>query len=443
MPTLTIDYQDEGERLALEQAIAYLRDLRQLAIDAPAGTVLEACEGLALEKGRALLRSSLAAALGSRVALAEQKGGTLAPAPERTPASPRGRIGRTILTALGPLTLVRRYFDCPTCDQGDFGADRVLGIEGYVTRGACRMACLLGVQRSFEKAEPARLEVAGWDLDDNTIRRLCHATAARAGSTRERRQTAEAFAQAAGDLEVQIDAGKINTTAGWRDLKVAVLDRREPDEPISPAEWDERDLPAPSVRSVVAAVEEAALFGERCAAEARRLGLDDPRPMSVLGDGAEWIWNLADRHFDGASQCLDFWHAAGHLGDGARVVFGSGGEAEAALDRGKKKLLEDGYCGVVEWVGELGLEMPAGGDDAGLGPVLNYFAGHQGRVNYVLRLRRGQSIGSGLVEGSIKQLLNVRLKQTGARWRVEHVAPLVELGAMAAGPEWEAFWKQK
>ena len=44
------------------------------------------------------------------------------------------------------------------------------------------MACLLGVQRSFEKAEVALLEVAGWELDDNTIRQLCHATAARARS---------------------------------------------------------------------------------------------------------------------------------------------------------------------------------------------------------------------------------------------------------------------
>jgi hypothetical protein len=305
------------------------------------------------------------------------------------------------------------------------------------------MACLLGIQRSFEKAEVALLEVAGWDLDDNTIRRLCHATAARAGAGRERRATAAAFARADGDLEVQIDAGKINTTDGWRDVKVAVLDRREPGEPIRPSEWDRRDLPAPSVRSVVAAVEEAGAFGARCAAEATRLGLDDPKRLNVLGDGAEWIWNLAEHRFPGASQCLDFWHAAGHLGDGAKAVFGSGVEAEAALDRGKKKLLEDGYGGVVEWIGGLGLEIPAGGDGAALGPVLNYFAGHQARVNYVLRLHRGQSIGSGLVEGSIKQLLNVRMKQTGARWKVEHVAPLVELGALAAGPEWDAFWKQK
>src|SRR4051794_32422838 len=49
MPTLTIEYRDEDERLALEQAIAYVTDLRQLAVEAPAGTVLEACEGLALD----------------------------------------------------------------------------------------------------------------------------------------------------------------------------------------------------------------------------------------------------------------------------------------------------------------------------------------------------------------------------------------------------------
>lgn len=339
---------------------------------------------------------------------------------------------------------MRRYFTCTVCHRGEFGTDAILGIDGYVTRGAGRMACLLGIQRSFEKAEVALVEVAGWELDDNTLRRLCHATAARAHSSRERRDTAEAFAQASGDLEVQIDAGKINTLEGWRDVKVAVLDRREPDESIRPSEWDGRDLPAPSVRSVLAAVEEAAAFGGRCAAEATRLGRTDPKEWNVLGDGAEWIRNLAEQRFPGASQCLDFWHAAGHLGEGARAVFGSGGgAAEAALDRGKKKLLEDGYCGVVEWIGELGSEIPPGGDGAALGPVLNYFAGHQTRVNYVLRLHRGQSIGSGLVEGSIKQLLNVRMKQTGARWKVEHVAPLVELGALAAGPERDAFWKQE
>ena len=71
---------------------------------------------------------------------------------------------------------------------------------------------------------------------------------------------------------------------------------------------------------------------------------------------------------------------------------------------------------------------------------MNYFAGHKGRLNYALRLRRGQAIGSGLVEGTIKELVNLRMKRAGARWRPEHVGPFVELLALSRGPEWNEYW---
>ena len=76
MPTLTIHYQDENERLMLEQAIAYVTQLQQMALTAPVGTVLDACEKLAVDDGRKLMRTTLAAALQSRIAQAEQKGGS-------------------------------------------------------------------------------------------------------------------------------------------------------------------------------------------------------------------------------------------------------------------------------------------------------------------------------------------------------------------------------
>jgi hypothetical protein len=89
MPELTIRYRDEAERLALEQAIAYVSQLRQVAQDAPAGSVLATCEQLALSDGRALLRDTLAAALQGRIDLAEQKGGRHGNAPMRTADAPR------------------------------------------------------------------------------------------------------------------------------------------------------------------------------------------------------------------------------------------------------------------------------------------------------------------------------------------------------------------
>jgi len=69
----------------LEQAIAYISQLHQLALTAPDGSVLATCEQRALADGRALLRSTLAAALDSRVAADEQKGGPRASARRRTP----------------------------------------------------------------------------------------------------------------------------------------------------------------------------------------------------------------------------------------------------------------------------------------------------------------------------------------------------------------------
>jgi hypothetical protein len=92
MPTLTIEYRDDAERLALEQAIAYVTQLRQTALTAADGTVLAVCEQLALRDGRALLRSTLAAAVESRVAFAEQKGGPPGGVPKRTPDAPRAAM---------------------------------------------------------------------------------------------------------------------------------------------------------------------------------------------------------------------------------------------------------------------------------------------------------------------------------------------------------------
>lgn len=91
MPTLTLEYRDDAERLALEQAIAYVTHLRQTALNAADGSVLAVCEQLALNHGRDLLRSTLAAAVASRVAAAEQKGGPPGIAPKRTPGAPKAR----------------------------------------------------------------------------------------------------------------------------------------------------------------------------------------------------------------------------------------------------------------------------------------------------------------------------------------------------------------
>jgi hypothetical protein len=71
MPTLAIEYTTESERLALEQAIAFFTQMRYVAATAPDGTVLAACERVALDDGRRLLKDNLAAAVQARADAAD------------------------------------------------------------------------------------------------------------------------------------------------------------------------------------------------------------------------------------------------------------------------------------------------------------------------------------------------------------------------------------
>lgn len=79
MPVGTFEYRDEAERTRIEQAIAFLAQMRDLAGIAPHGQVLDALEGHAQSAGRELLRTTLERAV--RVSIDDGEG-------------KKGRIGR-------------------------------------------------------------------------------------------------------------------------------------------------------------------------------------------------------------------------------------------------------------------------------------------------------------------------------------------------------------
>lgn len=85
MPTLTVEYTTAAERLELERAIAYVLEMRRLALTATSGTVLDARESFALDAGRQLLRDNLATTVQARAdaekksAGVDPKGGTRGP----------------------------------------------------------------------------------------------------------------------------------------------------------------------------------------------------------------------------------------------------------------------------------------------------------------------------------------------------------------------------
>src|SRR5258708_24704578 len=84
--------------------------------------------------------------------------------------------------------------------------------------------------------------------------------------------------------------------------------------------------------SFVGAIETAAQFGWRIYAEAVRRGYWQAAKVVVLGDGAEWIRNLAETHFHGAIQIVDLYHARQHVAELCKLLF-AGNDKEIVRHR--------------------------------------------------------------------------------------------------------------
>jgi hypothetical protein len=76
-----MEFENENELIAAEQAIVMARELKQLADATPDGHVLAVTEMAALERGRRFTRERLQDALNAQAAALEKKGGAVGAVP--------------------------------------------------------------------------------------------------------------------------------------------------------------------------------------------------------------------------------------------------------------------------------------------------------------------------------------------------------------------------
>jgi hypothetical protein len=295
--------------------------------------------------------------------------------------------------------------------------------------------CLAGASWSFDRASANLKELCGLSVCDNTIRGVCHA---HGGAMRDWQRddpaAGEAFRRAAGDVEFQTDGTCVNTTGGWREMRLSIFAKRRRGKPAAGrGDWEQRGLPAPHARVIQAGVRTGDQLGPSWRRMAARLGLSGAGEVTVIADGAKWIWNQVAAHLPGAAGVLDIYHATEHLWAAARAVLGEGSAGcREWVEARRATLLGSGASGLLA-------EMAA----AGWSDWRGYFGPHVNHTAYAARLAEGRSIGSGLVEGSCKQVVCRRLKQTGARWKVRRVERMATLCAVQASDQWDAYWAGK
>lgn len=354
--------------------------------------------------------------------------------------------GRTILSSVGPISVGRRYFACPACRAKAVPWDGWAGVDHRsLTPGARRMLTLAGTSWPFDRAAAHLKEFCHVQTSDDTIERVCQEQGERARRWMEQsNEPTQAFVRAKGLPEFSTDGVKVNTTDGWREMRVSVLVKRQPGLPCEACDWDKRVLNEPTVRLANCAIAPARRIGAGWKRLSQRMGLEQSDQLSVIADGARWIWEQAGKRLSKQARwCVDVYHVSQHLHDCGKSLFGEGERARDWAHQRLMHALEHNGVQLIERL-EREREQLTPSQRPMLDRLLGYLRDNRDSLWYHDRLQQGLPIGSGLIEGACKNTLGSRLKANSARWRIRRVERMGALRCLdSSSGLWESFWSAK
>ena len=381
--------------------------------------------------------------------------GPTAPCPCGVPARYAGRRAKTFESVLGSLRLERAYYHCAACAAGVCPRDAALGLEGTsLSPAVTRMIGTVGAMVSFAEGHDLLHELAGVDVPTTHVERAAEALG-RAIAADEQRVVAP-DPPSAPTMYLGVDG----TGVPMRTAELAGRTGKQPDGSAKTREvklvtvWtaegrDPDGIPVRHRGSVTysAALESAAspnavdalsAFAQRVDREAQRRGFNQAPRRVVLGDGAAWIWHLADDLFPGARQIVDLFHAKQHLSDVGKAIYGAGTDLARQWARLRHDELDAGHLRAL--CQALHRQAPT---HAEARRCWQYVTHHRARMRDPAFRAQSLCVSSGVVEAGCKVAIGTRLKRTGMHWTVAGADAIIALRCCRLSGRFEDFWERR
>ncbi|MFI4978593.1 MAG: ISKra4 family transposase, partial [Solirubrobacterales bacterium] len=368
-----------------------------------------------------------------------------------------GRRAKRFTTVLGDLTLERAYYHCTACGTGVCPRDRALGVEATsLSPGVTRMVGLVGALVSFAEGSELLGALAGVTVPPKHVERAAEALGREIAEDERRVVEPGPPAEVAPTLYLGMDG----TGIPMRAAELAGRAGKQPDGTAKTREvklctiWsaearDEAGAPVrdPGSVSYSAAIESAATrdtddqpsaFAGRVVREAHRRGFDRARRRVVLGDGAPWIWNLADEQCPDALQIVDRFHAKEHLSDVAKLLYGPTSDLAQAWAHKRHVELEAGDLDTLLRA----LRTHASANDEAR-KCIDYIERNRQRMRYPEFRAQGLCTSTGVVEAGCKVAIGTRLKRAGMHWTIAGANAIIALRCAKLSGRFEAFWERR
>ena len=365
---------------------------------------------------------------------------------------------KKILTAVGEVTVLRPYYLCPQCHEGQFPTDAELDIENTeFSPGVRRMHALVGQQAPFEQGREQMKVLAGLEVTTKAVERVSEAIGEDLAA-RERKEIQRAvqldlplvLGKPVPILYVQMDGTGVPVVnqetegrKGKREGQAAHTREAKLGCVFTQTTWDEQGYPIrdPDSTTYTGAIETAEQFGRRLYVEAWKRGWSRAQEKVVIGDGAEWIWNLAQEHFPSAIQIVDLYHARQHLWELVRKLHPTDEKRQKAwMKKHQERLLDQGK---IEKLVESLRTITFG--DAELAKKIRteteYFERNAARMRYPQFRQQHLFVGSGVVEAGCKTVIGSRLKRSGMFWTVRGANAILALRCCHLNSRFEDYWE--
>lgn len=240
-------------------------------------------------------------------------------------------------------------------------------------------------------------------------------------------------------LGVAMDGAMVHVRGeGWKELKVGCVFDVAMQFVLAEHTGEPVEVARAAGTSYVAHLGGTGPFGELMWKEARRRHWDQALDTQVIGDGAPWIWNLANLHFGDSHQVVDWYHAKDHLAAAVRLLHPDDETAFSKSLASLETLLYRGHARqLADSLKRAAASHPTQAES--LHKEAAYFHTNQRRMNY-MELREGRwVIGSGAVESGAKQYKH-RLAGPGMRWSRQGLENLIPIRSAVLSGRFDDVW---
>jgi hypothetical protein len=358
----------------------------------------------------------------------------------------------TLRTTLGQVKYQRSYYLCANCHQGTYPLDNQLGLRpNEMSAELERLGGMVGVEISFGKGSDLFTELTLVPLSNHSLDKAAQVygrevekveaewkTEAQDQTALQKRQQE---AQRPLRLYGSMDGVKVHIRGDkehpWRDLKIGAWFEARGCPPRHPdGEWRIQAENMTYYADICPSHEFSSLFWATGVQHNAHLAQE----LIILGDGAEWIWNLVAANFPKAVQIVDWFHACEYLAPVAKAVFADKQQREKWVAETKTALWEGRLDEVIAAC--QAHVSPKRRDDPAQKAV-TYFSNNRSRMDYPTYRASGYQIGSGTIESAAKQIGSLRMKVPGAIWNEDGARYVAKARAAYLSGQWNSIAQRR